>query len=475
MLLRLALVLFIVIAVLLLVQRGFLRGLDRSLDLTMIYAAAKAWLTGRDPYAFAPLYDLYLASGGTDKARDADQFTSLYPPTTYALLSPLGLLSWPAAKAAWLAFNGLLIGFCVAAMLLLRAPGLRRGSSLQLGLLGVTLVWAPLHTALSLGQLSVACTAAVLPIAVFAGRKPGTAVAVMAGSALGAAGALKPQLLFLLGPAILLTRWRAAGPIAIVAASVVAAVAIVRVSGSAPNWWDTWMQNVEAFTSSSIGRPDPANPQFHEMMHLETIVGLVLPAAEGSWRTLIATVLPVGIFVLAGSVLLVRHRLQPLPAEDARAWLALSAVLTVLTGYHRSYDATLLLVALVALAARAAARPSSIVTWLMGFAAAAFLVPAPSVFVAMTRRGLLPPALAEEPLWQATALQAHSWAALAWAALILRDLLSPPQWKSKPGRDDSLMVDRDPDGLLPESSPGGSPLGRLTRGAPGSRERRRPR
>lgn len=214
--------------------------------------------------------------------------------------------------------------------------------------------------------------------------------------------------------------------------AVVTLVAVGRLQAVTPGWWGVWQENIRVFTGSSIGRADPSNPQFHEMMHLETLARGVLPAGLERYTVAVATALPASVFLLVMGRLVWLRRGRPVTPGQQRGLMALAACLTLITGYHRSYDATLLLIAMVWLAYAWTWRTGWMGRGLATAAAALFLLPTPSLLVSLARRGWLPGGLHEHPLWQSTALQAHAWAAVAWAAVLVVELWRRPRATGSP-------------------------------------------
>ena len=90
--------LILVVGLGLLVQRGAGRALQGSWDFTMIYGGARQVALGGDPYDFESTFDAYEDAGGEvaqeigdpGRLRDPAWFHSLYPPTAYTLLAPIG-------------------------------------------------------------------------------------------------------------------------------------------------------------------------------------------------------------------------------------------------------------------------------------------------------------------------------------------------------------------------------------------------
>ncbi len=79
------------------------RTLGSSMDFKLIYVASAAWAQGLDPYDNKILDNLWVERGNS--ITTAPGLASLYPITTYAMLSPLSMLSWENAKLIWLFIN----------------------------------------------------------------------------------------------------------------------------------------------------------------------------------------------------------------------------------------------------------------------------------------------------------------------------------------------------------------------------------
>lgn len=84
--------------------RVAVRSAHLQWDLRAYHAAARAWLAGLDPYASSVLAEL---------AGRAVPFPFLYPPSGLVVFLPLALLPFPAAAAAWLGLQLLLLAALV--------------------------------------------------------------------------------------------------------------------------------------------------------------------------------------------------------------------------------------------------------------------------------------------------------------------------------------------------------------------------
>jgi hypothetical protein len=423
-------------------HRGVSRAISGSWDFTMVYAAARQVAVGGDPYAFDATYDGFVEAGGIGRPRDPLWFNSLYPPTTYTLLAPLGLLDWKPASWVWLGLN-VLATAAVAGWLLRHRPLAQPRTRAWLAV-GLWLGVAPLHTAVAFGQLSVIVLALMLPLlgpfdaeppaSRRRWRRPGT---LGAGLMLGVAGLLKPQLVLPLALILLATPRRAAVGWAAALAGVVAAAAWWRLNQTAPAWLEHWAEQINWFAGQGFADPTAANAKSFQMIHLEPWLHRAWPGGTGPAEALrvLGAGLPLAVLLAGWAWLLLgRPRLgrprrpvkSPSPAagpvrDPALLWLALAAVLTLMMAYHRTYDAVLLVVPALWVWRRAAAAASPRwVLWTAGVCLALLALPGPVLLDALAQRG----GLAAEPLtnswpWRALLLGHHHLALLALTAALL--------------------------------------------------------
>ena len=308
---RIGALLLVVLASGVFVQRGVSRGLAGSYDLTMMYAGSRQWVQGGNPYPLYAAYDAYLGGGGgAERPRDPKWFAQLYPPTTYAVMAPVGVLPWSAARAVFCGLN--LAGWAWAAWW---AWGLRperdkrnvkRANQTQVAwgaiwLMTAFLAWAPMHTTLAFGQLGgvvvgLVCLGIgglrqnerreakssnrILSHQVTSdsgGCRPfalgkGAALVwldALRGLVLALACCLKPQLAGLFVVVLAATgRWWIVGWTC-GWGGVIAAAAVGRLVMTAPTWWEDLRSNVAAFAGTGFADPSPANGYAWQMINLE--------------------------------------------------------------------------------------------------------------------------------------------------------------------------------------------------------------
>lgn len=385
------------------VVRGPARALYQGADLAHLYAASALWANGGNPYDGEQCVGLMEQAGYPKPGHVSNG--SFYPPPTLAVMAPLGMLGWEAARLVWLVVN--LLG-CAALVWALAAwlgfeQAWLRWSLATL----IVLAWGPIATALSLGQLSIAAAAGVFAGLVLMQRgKAGWAGLLIALGCL-----IKPQLgLGFLLLVALHRQWRAL-LIASVLIAGVSALGVGRLMLTAPGWAGELASNIaNDQASGNVLDASLQGPLRYQMIDLRPLLHLVLPRA---WVNLSALFV---VAVLAGLALwkLMRAGLS------RYALLAASGVglLMLLPVYHRYYDAVLLM-PLLALVVNALVRDRS--DRLMGVIALAMLPlvqPLPSLLAVLHQKGVIPEALHASWPWQQLVLQHQSWCLLI-AAIVL--------------------------------------------------------
>ena len=439
----------------LLVQRGAGRALEGSWDFTMIYGGARQVALGGDPYDFASTFDAYKNAGGEvareigdrGRLRDPTWFHSLYPPTAYTLLSPIGTLRWDSARSAWLVLN--LLATAAIAVWLVRQrprPGPRNTdaqprevSEWAAGAIAIGLWWgsASLHTALAFGQLSVLVLALMLPAIGWrsgpGSGSPGRGYAALAGLLLAIAGWLKPQLVgpiavvLCVTPRRVIVAWAAGWGVLILVGSV------VWMNNIAPGWVEHWRENLRAFTASGLAEPSALNPYTYQLIHLEPWLHRWWPDGIGPGGALraIGLLLPVAVWLGMTVSLGFGDRAKPQRAEEARglsrpaAAIALAAVLTLLMGYHRTYDAVLLVLPGVWAWRALSASRRDLAAWGVLIGVALFIVPGPVALEVWSRGDGFAAWLGETWVWRVLLLPHHSVALLVMAGCLIVRVVRP--------------------------------------------------
>ena len=380
------------------IWRGPVRALRDGHDFSMMYGAARVWLEGGNPYRFSPVVQALRKNGGDIHQRFTKRtLISLYPPTLYVVLAPLAPYSWPAARASWLLFNLVaLAGLGIGVIKLSRLANARMGIATVTCIL---LMWAPIHTCLRLGQTSLIVAACiVLGLSAMAKRR-----GVTTGILLGLAVALKPHVGGLFVAYLILRRhWQAV----IYAAGVVAViglVGVVRLEQFSPGWASDWFDNVRFFKVGGIGDPAQSNPLAYHTINMHALLHTFT-----DHRRLVNTT----VYVIVGSTLLLAIRLAGKSSEKTPelAFVSVLAVASLLVVYHRFYDATLLLLPIVWVAARWFQKRRDRVLWISILTLVPFLVPGAAILGASVQRSWVPPVVSQTWWWRYLVMPHQVWA-----------------------------------------------------------------
>lgn len=302
-----------------------------NFDFALLYASARGWCLGADPYDATALDVLWHEAQGVARlaptrrgARDL-----LYVPSMHVPMAPVAMLPWPAASRVWLGLSIACVPLALAAVA--RHAGLRATAAPFWLFVGGGLLLAPFHTSVALGQLAVPVLALIAgaELARHHGRD------VLAGLLLGLAAALKPQIggLFVLH-ALLRRRWRCA-LLAGALAAVVLLIGVLRLQWAGIAWLATLQANVTYFATEGMGNPTVTNPARFQLLDLHPLYHTALDD-RGLVNGLV--LLTVGAMAIA---FIARAWWQGRPLDDQRS-LAMTGVLGLLVVYHRIYDAVLL-------------------------------------------------------------------------------------------------------------------------------------
>ena len=216
---------FIILVVLIVVLlifgvRTLPRALASSMDFKLIYIAAAAWAKGLNPYDHKILENLWVERGNSIAI--APGLASLYPITTYSMLSILSIFSWENAKIVWLFIN-----ICACILIwsgLVKILKLNIIDWPSILLIAAFLALSPVQNCIFQGQpvLVVLCLM-VFSILFYTYRDD-----VISGTLLGLGLGLKPQIgLFLLVYYLIRKRWMIVSS-TILITLIIAILAIIR-------------------------------------------------------------------------------------------------------------------------------------------------------------------------------------------------------------------------------------------------------
>jgi hypothetical protein len=318
---------------------GGQRAFHISYDFVPVYTGAGCLLRGCNPYIPSQLEQQFFRAGGrAGELNSWDIDVPVYPPSTFVALSPLALLSYPAARLLWFVLNGCL--FVTSAVLILflcpkeyRWPATILASFI-VGTSGILLV---------LGQPALfAISLVIIASCLFLrGRLLGVATVLFVLSL-----AVKPQIggLIVLYFSAQRIHWRyvvvaMAGALAL----LLAGGFLLSVHTDSAAWPTTLRANLAATLSpGGSADPRPANQESVGDANLQPLTSIVFADAQKFNLAAYAVFL---------ALLVVWVRAVPWTNNTPEIHLVALAglsVLTLLPVYHRFYDTRLLLLSVPA-------------------------------------------------------------------------------------------------------------------------------
>lgn len=320
-------------------DRGAYRALWFSTtgDFSTVYAAARCWLHGENPYDRTDLVrELARAGAPADIQREQQINPFVYLPAALPWMSPFAILPWRAANTAWCLLSLALFGLSLWTILQ-HCELSRHGKWLAAS---AALLFSPTYVGVYDGNPGVV----VIALIALSILRPARRVWSASGIALGIALCFKPQLALAAIGVFLL--WRRGKPL-IVAALVFAlatTIGITVLSGGGHRWlwWQTEQDNVKAsFVPGGQSDPAPLSPVAWQMINGQSLSSYLTPAS-GRYNGIIWLLAA----VLLAAFLVRRARGAGSPWQD----IAFCSAVTLTVSYHRYYDAQLLLLLLPLLA-----------------------------------------------------------------------------------------------------------------------------
>ena len=380
--------------------RGIARSLDDSLkDFAAPFAGTRLFWQGDNPYDSDSLAAALEQAGASSPAHTP----AVYPPVSFLALTPLAFLPVPAAKTAVVLLG--LTMLAAGSWLWMQTVNVPRASGLALGLF--VFASAPLHTAIWVVNPALLACGAVLFGSALIERKHHR----WGGFILLWALLIKPQI----GAAgvgwCLLTDRRLAGISMSLIWAGLLGLALWKLQLSVPEALDGWRTNLaEESTSGSISasaslgmqRIDPAG-----LWH----------AITGAELMTVAQVTFAGVVVLWG----IRWPKQNAATSiDSLRILAIIGIGLLLSGYHRAYDALLLIpLGLWVAASRDVPKPGPV--WALIGTAFLWIMPGGGFW---WKLGQLEPfaqfSIVDSGIWHLGLMRLHCWALLLAAVMAVR-------------------------------------------------------
>jgi Glycosyltransferase family 87 len=316
------------------------RVTQASNDFVPVYTGARCLLHGCNPYDTTQLEQQFYQAGGHASELPSWQIdVPVYPPSTFLVLSPLALLTFPAARVIWFLLNGFLL-FTAALLIQDMSPPQHRWLTTIL----VCYFVITAEIVLVLGQPAVfAISLVIIGSYLFLRGRFLPAGAFLFLLSL----AVKPQIGGLIVLYMLLRRihWRyAAMAMAGAGALLLSASLILGHHPRSAAWASTLRANLSATLSpGGSADPRPENQQAIGDLNLQSLTSIFFPEAQ----TFNAVAYSVFLALLAlGILVLLRSSAS---RETHFISLAALSVLSLMPVYHRFYDTRLLLLSIPAI------------------------------------------------------------------------------------------------------------------------------
>ena len=320
------------------IERGAYRALreSRTGDFATVYAAARCWMHGENPYARADLrLELVRAGAPTPLIREQDRHASLYLVSAMPFLAVVALLPWTAANITWC----LVSIACFAASIFVLVEYLPLSQTSKWVAASFCLISSPTYVGILNGNPSVVAISLTILSLHFALR----GASWTSGILLAVTLCLKPQVA--LCGVVAFVVWKCWPPLLFGLGTALAAalLSVLQVSSWGHNWawWASLTQNL-TYETSPGGLTDarPASPYASQLLNGQTLSYLVTSnerVADG-----------LVLLGAAGMTIIYFCFRKRDAAGDLRSDAAFLAAMTLTVTYHRYYDGQLLLLLLPA-------------------------------------------------------------------------------------------------------------------------------
>ena len=383
-------------------------------DFIAPFVQTRLWLSGSDPYSPKELVRAWPA--------DAVQFSFLkndladgtlvakrgvpspYPPSTFALLTPLAHLSWRAAHIALLVLMLVSVAMILcAAMSLAQIRSIHRRALLM----AITLALAPLHTAIATGNIALPAFACGIGGLWMETRlRP-----YLAGILIAVSACLKPPIgLVFLAYYFFRCEWRVVLTTAAAGAAVLA-VSVGRMMNHT-RWLGSYMtDSASLFGIGAINDFTTANPLHFQLVNLQGPLFSLLGTASAAnvFARMIAAVL---------FVLWIGFSLRERRTDNPLLMLSTLTIIAMLPIYHRFVDAVVIVLPLC----WAFSQTGDVIRrtrLAVSLCIAPFLVPGAAILSTAASQHWIPRSMTMSAWWQAVILSYQVWAIFGLALILL--------------------------------------------------------
>ena len=404
--------LLLIMAVILFAWRGPYKSTQKDGDFSVVYAAARTWLLGGNPYDYDQINETLDKAGAPGEYRpSADSLQSVYPPTTFITLLDISLLKWSWARPAMTIVNCIFL-FAII-YLLIDLAGLPWRGPPAVFLAAMLVGFGPFHTTIWLGQLTiVALVCLVLAICFQHGGRP-----IAGGIFLGLVAAVKIHFGLPFIAYYLFRRKWTVGFSAILTFAILSIVAVIRLKVAGVDWMPSLQENINTMVSAGNNAdPTAANPLRYQLINMQYLLHTFLDS-----RLLVSCITLVFVGVVAlGTVYFIRGNTDP-----RRELLALSmvGVLDLLITYHRYYDAAIIAIA-IGWAFAAFSTKQRLQSVIVIILSGVFLLPGSVILQELANRNYLPEKLTTSALWEVVIQPHQVWALLIMVCILFWALVS---------------------------------------------------
>lgn len=405
------------------IGRGIWRAAHDSGDLLPVYVGAAVMVRGGNPYDVARVSAWWSARHASSPI-DWVNTPVAYPPAVLALVSPLTMLSWPAARF-WFALAGLGLTVAGVGRLAMGAGDEARDERWWWAIAG-SLLCAPLHSGVAKGNVTI--VAAGLSMLAVAATLRGSRAA--AGLLAGLATVIKPQIG--IGVLVYYLRFGRVRTIVIVLGIVAAATALglVWLDSTQGTWaWTAdWLRLVRStMAPGAINDVSALNPYRYQLLNLEWPLLELCQRADVARAGAIATA-----GLLAAVLFVASRRMNGMVHDDALLFVAATWAIFMLPIYRRSYDGVLLLPAFIWCLRHCRTPALRGYAWSGLALLSVFATPGASMLTIAAAAWHLPVELTRAWVWRVVLLPHQAWAVAAIATILT--LAAHARAAAAPGR-----------------------------------------
>ncbi len=319
------------------IERGPYRAIRYSTtgDFSTVYAAARSWMHGANPYDPAALKTELARSGApSDLQQDQDINPSVYLPAAFPWAFFVACLPWSPANIVWCLLSVLL--FALSVLAILERTGLSRRHKILAA--SAVLLFSPTYVGIYDGNPAVIVISLVALCICAAAGKIST---ITSGVPLGIAMCFKPQIAICgLCVLALWRRWRSIFvALSVLCIAMVVGLAIVSHYGNTWKWWQSEQHNLAvSFQVGGQSDPTPSSHVAWQLLNTQTILSYLIANRRAcDFVTWIFAAILVAAFLY--------KRTETAKISMWRDAAFFSAITLVIT-YHRYYDAQILLLSI---------------------------------------------------------------------------------------------------------------------------------